>query len=49
MKQNNMSNEALNGNFAKPLLWDSFKNLLGWAFKQQLKWIGKKKISKAVT
>jgi len=20
--------------FAKPVLWDSFKNLLGWAFKQ---------------
>ncbi len=25
--------------FAKPVLWDSFKNLLGWAFKQQnIKW-----------
>ena len=23
--------------FAKPVLWDSFKNLFGWAFKQQIK------------
>jgi len=27
--------EELNSHFAKPVLWDSFKNLLGWAFKQQ--------------
>ena len=27
-----LKNETANG--TKPVLWDSFKNFLGWAFKQ---------------